>query len=90
MERGAWWATVHEVTKSWTRLSNFHSLTHCIVYDSPNVVEQLSRTFDIARQKFSYSNSPFSLPLVPGYHKSTLCFCESVFLGTADYKKALT
>ena len=22
MERGAWWATVHEVTKSWTQLSN--------------------------------------------------------------------
>ena len=23
MDRGAWWATVHGVTKSWTRLSNF-------------------------------------------------------------------
>ena len=22
MDRGAWWATVHEVTKSWTLLSN--------------------------------------------------------------------
>ena len=22
MERGAWWSTVHEVTKSWTQLSN--------------------------------------------------------------------
>ena len=22
MERGAWWATVHGVTKSWTQLSN--------------------------------------------------------------------
>ena len=22
MERGAWWATVHVVTKSWTRLSD--------------------------------------------------------------------
>ena len=28
MDRGAWQATVHEVTKIWTRLSNFHSLTH--------------------------------------------------------------
>ena len=27
MDRGAWWATVHGVTKSWTRLSEFHSLT---------------------------------------------------------------
>ena len=24
MDRGAWWATVHEVAKSWTRLSDFH------------------------------------------------------------------
>ena len=23
MDRGAWWATVHGVTKSWTRLSSF-------------------------------------------------------------------
>ena len=28
MGRGAWWAAVHVVTKSQTRLSNFHSLTH--------------------------------------------------------------
>ena len=25
MDRGAWWATVHGVAKSWTRLSNFTS-----------------------------------------------------------------
>ena len=24
MDRGAWWATFHEVTKSWTRLSDYH------------------------------------------------------------------
>ena len=23
MDRGAWWATVHRVTKSWTQLSDF-------------------------------------------------------------------
>ena len=29
MDRGAWWATVHGVTKCRTRLSDFsHSLTH--------------------------------------------------------------
>ena len=27
MDRGAWRATVHGVPKSWTRLSDFHSLT---------------------------------------------------------------
>ena len=28
MDGGAWWATVHGVTKSWTRLSNF-TFTSC-------------------------------------------------------------
>ena len=28
MDRGGWWATVHGVTKSWTRLSNFTSRHH--------------------------------------------------------------
>ena len=30
MDRGAWWATVHEVTKNWTQLSwtNTHTHTH--------------------------------------------------------------
>ena len=34
MDGGAWWATVHGVAKSWTRLSDFtHSLIHShIVY----------------------------------------------------------
>ena len=27
MDRGAWQATVHGVAKSWTQLSDFHSLT---------------------------------------------------------------
>ena len=27
MDGGAWWATVHGVTKSWTRLSDFTLLT---------------------------------------------------------------
>ena len=29
MEGGGWWATVHGVAKSWTRLSNFTSLSTC-------------------------------------------------------------
>ena len=28
MDRGAWWATVHAVTKSRTKLSDFHTHTH--------------------------------------------------------------
>ena len=33
MDGGAWWATVHRVTKSWTRLSDFthtHTLVICL------------------------------------------------------------
>ena len=35
-KRGAWWATVHRVAKSWTRLSDFHShFTHSQETDTP-------------------------------------------------------
>ena len=30
MDRGAWRATVHGVTKSWTQLNDFHSLLFCL------------------------------------------------------------
>ena len=32
MDRGAWWATVHGIAKSWTRLSDSHSLTHLPIH----------------------------------------------------------
>ena len=34
LERGAWWATVHGVTKSWTRLSklHFHDIWRCTFF----------------------------------------------------------
>ena len=32
MDRGAWQATVHRVTKSQIRLSNYHSLTQLFLY----------------------------------------------------------
>ena len=28
MDRGAWWTSVHGVTKSLTQLSDFHTFTH--------------------------------------------------------------
>ena len=31
MNRGAWWAIVHEATKSRTLLSDFHSLAHSML-----------------------------------------------------------
>ena len=30
MDGGAWWASVHGVAKSWTRLSHFHFSLSCI------------------------------------------------------------
>ena len=39
MHRRAWWATVHRVTKSRTRLSDFtHSLTQCTYMESRKMV----------------------------------------------------
>ena len=32
MDRGTWQATVHGITKSWTLLSDFHSLNHSNMY----------------------------------------------------------
>ena len=31
MDRGVWWATVHGVAKSWTQLSDSHTLTHIYI-----------------------------------------------------------
>ena len=36
MDRGAWWNTVHGVTKSWTQLSMLHM--HCSICCSPCVL----------------------------------------------------
>ena len=33
MDRGVWRATVHEITKSWTRIIDVHSLTHVLLCD---------------------------------------------------------
>ena len=32
MDRGAWWTTVHGVTKSQTQPSDFHSLTYALLW----------------------------------------------------------
>ena len=32
MDRGAWWATVYGVAKSWTRLINTHTKTYIYIY----------------------------------------------------------
>ena len=41
-DRGTWWATVHGLAKSWTQLSDFHSLTHpyanCCLYSFGHIL----------------------------------------------------
>ena len=32
MDRGSWWATVHGVAKSWTRVSDFTYFTHSCIF----------------------------------------------------------
>ena len=43
MDRGAWWATVHRVTKSWTQRSDFTSL---VVKNLPANAGNRRRGFD--------------------------------------------
>jgi len=38
LDRGAWWATVHGVAKSWTRLSSFH---HFFKFDKRRLRETM-------------------------------------------------
>ena len=45
MDRGAWWATVHGVTQSWTRLNAQHTTLFCstvwsILIDVPSALEK--------------------------------------------------
>ena len=37
MDRGAWWATLHEVTKNWTRLNDYHFMEGS-VHQAPQLV----------------------------------------------------
>ena len=32
MDRGAWWATVHRIAKSWTQLSTLNLLKYCFCF----------------------------------------------------------
>ena len=43
MDRGAWQATFHLVAKSWTRLSDCHSLTHSLLLHGLEALELLTQ-----------------------------------------------
>ena len=41
MDRGAWWATVHGVTKSRTRLSDFTHISHVAIGENAILVDDI-------------------------------------------------
>ena len=61
MDRGAWWATVHEVTKSWTWLSEWTTMMMCVcvcVYIKKNIkVPWLLRTAGLVLCVHVFSNT---------------------------------
>ena len=73
MDRGAWWATVHGVAKSRTRLSNFTHITHT--------------TSPTESKRLFYTSVSLLLSCIQGchYHLSkfhiyALVYCIGVFL----------
>ena len=47
MDRGAWWATVHGVAKSWTRLNRLSMHTHEIFNQNISFVSPYSLTWQL-------------------------------------------
>ena len=45
MDRGAWWATVHKVAKSWTRLKQLDAHTHTPTHTLKRYTEIAKRFF---------------------------------------------
>ena len=60
MDRGAWWATVHGVTKSWSGLSEWHSLFHLRLWDTSEKegLSSLLTGWDWRRGSLSHSCGP--------------------------------
>ena len=89
MNRGAWWATVHGVTKSWTRLKQLCLLT-CIVALQCGV--SLCRAAKLISYKFAYilpswaslSPPPPSLPSRSSQNTELPVLCSRCPLATRD------
>ena len=67
MDRGAWKATVHGVAKSWTRLSDCHSLIISYWYN----IKEIEKTFIVITLRISSSSSFFFLLM----HNCFTMFC---------------
>ena len=70
MDRGAWWATVHGVAKSWTRLSNFHfRILHQPKQHSRKRGQNKDNFRHVRTQKLSFFALFFRKLVEFGYHK---------------------
>ena len=54
MDRGAWWATVHGIAKSQTRLSDFTSLTNIWLFVTPRTLRVLQWVTISFSREFSW------------------------------------
>ena len=62
MDRGTWWAIVHRVTKSWTRLSNCVCSVMFDSFVSPwTIAHQVPLSMEFSRQE-NWSGLPFPSP----------------------------
>ena len=55
MDRGAWWATVHGVAKSQTRLSMLTSLSHTPLITVKQMGEVRSQNFSLYKDVCKYN-----------------------------------
>ena len=62
MDGGAWWSTVHGVTKSWTRLSDF---TFFLSTAKSGHQENAIKTFEIGANMLGFSASGMPVPADP-------------------------
>ena len=63
MDRGAWWATVHGVTKSWTRLSDFTFTFHFHALE-----KEVATHSSVLAWRIPGTEEPVGLPSV-GWHR---------------------
>ena len=59
MDRGAWWAAVHGVTKSWTRLSDFTFTFHFHALE-----KEMATHASTLAWKIQWTEEPGGLPSV--------------------------
>ena len=62
MDRGAWRAAVHEVTKSWTQLSSFHLRFYELYFHVQVHLQNLSTVSPSCEVTFSHSHAATSHP----------------------------